>query len=157
MGFALLSLAACGSTSVLAPNGPYFSPSPAPEVQVILRSCKEVDGLAKGDITYMKTQVVRQGTLLQRVGDDLTGAVPGGNVANDTRLVEEQSKGMSDRIGTSTLCEKVRTPLAQKAKALVDADTALRSAGAGAGDVAGALERATVAYLDLDKAIKALG
>jgi hypothetical protein len=102
----------------------------------------------------VRGQATGQVALLQRVSDDLTGAVPGGDLATDTKLALQDATGISERLNSSSLCDKLRTPLLAKAKALVEADSALDQAGHGSGDVAAALQRAQAAYQDLDSAIK---
>jgi hypothetical protein len=153
-----LFLAACGSTTVLDPKGPYATPKPPLEVQVINRSCAETGKDAtKADLAYVRDQIIRFRATLQRVREDLDNSVPGGNLATDTKLAAASVAGLNDRISRSTLCEKVRTPLAQRAKALVDAAAALRDAGATGGNVSGALAAAQTAYNALDQELKALG
>jgi hypothetical protein len=154
----LLLLAACGSTTVLEPKGPYATPKPPLEVQVINRSCAETGKDAtKADLVYVRNQVIRSTATMQRIREDLDNSVPGGNLPTDTKLAAASVAGLNDRITRSTLCEKVRTPLAQRAKALVDAATALRDAGATGGNVSGALAAAQTAYNGLDQELKALG
>jgi hypothetical protein len=148
-------LAACDSDQK-GVVGPGATPQPTAPVQVVLNGCKQVKGLEKGDITFMKSQIVRQQTDLQRVDDDITGAVPGGDLTGDTKLAESEAKLLADRINSSTLCAKVRGALLNKANALANADTALVVAVGSSGDVAGALKASQAAFQDLKSAVDAI-
>ena len=141
-------LAACGS--VLSPNppdGPYASPPPTPPVAVIRHGCARVGtgNNPSPDVTFVKLALTRQGTDLDRIRDDLSGAVPGGDFAVDTGILRRDADGLKQQIETSTLCEPLRDNLDKQAGVLLDADVALAGTGGGEG-AAAALQKARDAY-----------
>ena len=81
---AAVLIAACGSTSDQPPNGPYASPRQSPPQVVLSRVCDaQTPANKNADTQFMQILLIRQGTDLGRVSDDLTGAVPGGNFPVD--------------------------------------------------------------------------
>ncbi len=147
-GFALcIGLAACGDTSGnVSTNPPYASPQAGPVDSVLARSCQKVKaGKAPNGLADVKVALIRQGTDLQRIRDDLSGAVPGGDFGVDVDLVVTNAQDVQARIKTSNLCNPPRSQLNDKAAALKDADVALKATGGGSG-AAAALQAAQNAY-----------
>jgi hypothetical protein len=143
----VIGLAACGDTPIKSSvNGPYASPEPAVASQIATRSCAKVkSGNAPSGIDTAKVELVTPGTDLQRVSDDLAGAVPGGNVAVDSNNLSHDADQLYSWAVGSNVCEPLRSQLVDKAKALKDASAALASAATGP-DVAAALQTAQAAY-----------
>ena len=147
-GFALcVGVAACGGTgNNSSTNPPYASPQMSPGDAVLARSCDKVKaGKAPDGLADVKVSLIRQGTDLQRISDDLTGAVPGGNFGVDVDLLVPNAQDVQTRIKTSNLCDPPKSQLADKAAALKDADVALKATGGGS-DAAAALQAAQSAY-----------
>ena len=119
----------------------------------MLRSCAttaKADIQAR-DVTFMQSSLLRQEAQLQRVADDISGAVPGGNLANDTQLAQVNARQLVDLVSQSTLCSPFKEKLLTAAKELSAADDALVQA-VSAGDVAGALQVAQAKF----QALKAI-
>jgi hypothetical protein len=146
-GIALCAgVAACGDTAGTSPNPPYASPQLSAGDAVLARSCEKVKaGKAPAGLADAKVSLIRQGTDFQRISDDLTGAVPGGNFGVDVDLLVANAKDVQTRIKTSNLCQPAKAQLADKAAALKDADEALKASGGGSG-AAAALQAAENAY-----------
>ena len=127
-------IAACGSSSTIDPNGPYASPRVSPPAQIVGRMCASppVNRQAT-DTDGLRILLIRQGTDLGRISDDLTGAVPGGNFPVDTGLAKRDAEELTAQIKTSALCEPFKGRLVAAAKDLVDADTALAASDGTAG------------------------
>ena len=158
LGFGLLAgialcigVAGCGdSGNNSSTNPPYASPQPSAGAAVLSRSCDTVKaGKVPGSLADVKVSLIRQGTDLQRISDDLTGAVPGGNFGVDVDLVVTNAQDVQTRIKTSNLCDPPKALLADKAAALNDADVALKATGGGSG-AAAALQAAQSAYKALN-------
>lgn len=98
---------------------------------MINRGCANAahQGPEATDVSFMHSSLLRQQAQLQRVADDLTGAVPGGNLANDAPLAQGNARQITDLVTRSTLCSPFREQLAAAAKNLASADDALVSAG----------------------------
>ena len=148
-GAAALALAllvgACGS-SVASPSGPYASPKPSGAQAVIARGCADSrEGPEATDVAFVQDALPRQQADLQRVSDDISGAVPGGNLQTDTGLAATNAHELVDLVSRSTLCSPFREDLLKAAKDLSAADDALSSSG---GD-AGALATAQAAFAAL--------
>ena len=144
-----VGLAGCGTAAAPGtPTGPYASFSPSPQVQVANRACTGVSPAPSPDLLYLSNPLIRQETSLQRVSDDLAGAIPGGNISTDTRLVADSADAIKAVVTptTTTFCEPIRSHLLAKLTTLVDADHALAAAGSNGGGVAGALGTARAAY-----------
>ena len=146
-GFALcVGVAACGTANNSSTNPPYASPQISPGDAVLAHSCDKVKaGKAPDGLADVKVSLIRQGTDLQRISDDLTGAVPGGNFGVDVELVVTNAQDVQTRIKTSNLCDPPKSQLANKAAALKDADVALKATGGGSA-AAAALQAAQSAY-----------
>jgi hypothetical protein len=135
----LLALAGCGAqTPPTAPRGPGASASPAPAQAVINRGCAGTPQPDAGaiDTRFLQSSMLRQEADLQRVADDLSGAVPGGDLPTDTRLAQENARQLVDLVNRSTLCSPFREKLGTAAAALSGADDALVQAGDGGVDPA---------------------
>lgn len=141
----LAVLAACGGPPGAAdPKGPFASPTPAPAQLVINRGCANAahEGPEATDVSFMQSALLRQQSELQRVADDLSGAVPGGNLAADAPLAQANARQLVDLVSRSTLCSPFREQLAAAAKSLLSADDAL----VGSGDTPGALRTSQAAF-----------
>jgi hypothetical protein len=140
-------VAACGDTANNnSTSPPYASPPLSPRDSVLARSCEQVKaGKAPNGVADTKVALIRQGTDLQRISDDLTGAVPGGNFGVDVDHLISNIQDVQTQIKTSNLCEPAKSQLVEKAAALKDADDALKATGGGA-DAAAALQSAQSAY-----------
>jgi hypothetical protein len=144
-----LWLAACGQAQEFrAPIGPYNSPSPSPQVIVASRGCGGGQPVAADALVYPRTELIRQGTDLQRVADDISGAVPGGDPTKDTGLALGDAQQVEQAVAASNLCAAVRDPLVSRLHALVVADQALVDSAAGGGTAA-ALDHSRAALQDL--------
>ena len=152
-GLALTSgLAACGDTISSTSNPPYASPRVSAGDAVIARGCEAVKaGKVPNGLANLQVVLVRQGTDLQRIGDDLTGAVPGGNFGVDVELVVTNAQDVQARISGSSVCQPAKARLLAKASALKDADAALKATGGGssAADALVASQNALKALTDL--------
>ncbi|HEV3232738.1 MAG TPA: hypothetical protein VG245_10860 [Candidatus Dormibacteraeota bacterium] len=146
-------MAACGEGTYSAPSGPFASPGPSAPAAVAARGCGAGSTPGPADVQFAQTAVIRQGTELRRVADDLSGAVPGGDLAGDTQLALHDAQALRDLFAASNLCAAVRAPLAAKAATLAGADTDLVAAGHSGGDVTAALAKAQAAYQDLVAAL----
>lgn len=73
---------------------------------MINRGCANAahQGPEATDVSFMHSSLLRQQAQLQRVADDLTGAVPGGNLANDAPLAQGNARQITDLVTRSTLC-----------------------------------------------------
>jgi hypothetical protein len=149
----LALLAACGNSLTTAPQGPYASATPAPAQRVINRGCANAahEGPEATDISFMETALLRQEADLQRVGDDLSGAVPGGDINKDPGLAQANAAQLVSLVSKSTLCSPFREDLASAAAKLATADDTLASS-VGGGDVNGALQASLAAF----QALKAI-
>ena len=143
-------MAACGGPADSSPRGPFASPTPAPAQRVINQGCANAahEGPEATDIGFMQSSLLRQEADLQRVSDDVTGAVPGGNLGTDTPLAQANAKQLVTLVTASTLCSPFREDLATAARALAAKDDALVAAVSG-GDVASALADAQAAFAAL--------
>jgi hypothetical protein len=123
-------LAACVNPLPGGPSGPYASPTPAPAQRVILRGCNNAshEGPEATDVGFVTSSLLRQESDLQRVADDISGAVPGGDPPNDARLAQTNAHSIVDLINRSTLCSPFREKLAAAARDLAAADDALAGA-----------------------------
>jgi len=140
---AALVLTACGPAAIQDPSGPRASPTPDAATAVMRRACSTTprsDAQAR-DVTFMQSSLLRQETQLQRVFDDLSGAVPGGNLAADVRLPQANAKDLVTLVEQSTLCSPFKEKLLAATRDLATADNALATA-AGGGDVGGAVQSA---------------
>jgi hypothetical protein len=158
LGFGLLAglalcvgMVACGdSANNSSTNPPYASPQQSAPDAVLSRSCETVkSGKVPSGIADAKVALVRQGTQLQRISDDLTGAVPGGNFGVDVDLVVSNAQDVQARIKTSNLCDPLKSQLVDKAAALKDADVNLKATGGGA-TAGAALQASQDAYNTLN-------
>lgn len=141
----LALLAACsGPATATDPKGPFASPTPAPAQLVINRGCANAahEGPEATDVSFMQSALLRQQAELQRVSDDLTGAVPGGNLANDAPLAQANARQLTDLVSRSTLCSPFREQLADAARKLAAADDSLVASS----DTPTALENAQSAF-----------
>ena len=147
-----VGLAACGdSANNSATNPPYASPQMGPADSVLSRSCDKVkSGKASDLVPDVKVALIRQGTQLQRISDDLTGAVPGGNFGVDVDLVVSNAQDVVTRIKASNLCDPLKTQLGDKATALRDSDVNLKATGGGA-TAGSALQASLDAYAAINK------
>lgn len=146
-GAAVLALlvAACANPSAKDPQGPYASPTPAPAQQVINRGCANAahEGPEATDVSFMKSALLRQEADLQRISDDLTGAVPGGNLATDTALAQANAHDVVNLVTKSTLCSPFREKLGDAARKLATADDSLATTG---GDATAGLQGSQAAF-----------
>jgi hypothetical protein len=127
-----LLLAACGSSSIAGSNPPYASPRSSPPSVVMQRVCNKQTASDKtADTQFIQILLIRQGTDLGRVSDDLTGAVPGGNFATDSGLALRDAKDTKSLVDTSRLCDPLKGKLSAAAQDLVSADNALANTGGG--------------------------
>lgn len=135
VGLALASgLTACGDAINTSTNPPYASPPVSAGDAVIARSCEAVKaGKVPSGLANLHVSLVRQGTDLQRISDDLTGAVPGGDFGVDIELVVTNAQDVVGRITGSNVCQPAKAQLLAKATALKDADAALKATGGGTG------------------------
>jgi hypothetical protein len=149
-GALLGGIAGCADKAVdTTTNPPFASPALSPPAAIASRSCEAVKaGSAASGIEAAKVLIIRQGANLQRVGDTLSGSVPGGDFKVDAGLADRNSKDLLDILATSNLCEPTKSALVAKAQALVDADQALVATGGGAG-APEALQASLAAYKDL--------
>jgi len=138
---ALAGLAACGQQVIRAPTGPQAAPSPDPATAVMHRACSTApkSDIQARDVTFMQSAMLRQGAQLQRVADDLSGAVPGGNLSVDTDLARSNARELADLVAKSTLCSPFKEKLVVASKDLATADDTLVSA-TGGGNVATSLQ-----------------
>jgi hypothetical protein len=145
-----LMLTACGDSQPGAVVGPGASPEPPAAMRVLQRTCKEAGAnVDKAAIEFARTSMIRQGTDLQRVADDIKGTVPGGNLAEDAKRAQVEAQALVDRLAYSNICQPLRDNLNNKAHELLVADTALAQAAAQGGDVATALATGQTAYAAL--------
>src|SRR5258708_9826338 len=88
-GLALTAgLAACGDTVNTSTNPPYASPPVSAGDAVIARGCEAVKaGKVPSGLATLSVALVRHGTDLQRVSDDLTRPVPAGTFGLDAQPV----------------------------------------------------------------------
>src|SRR5258708_2497560 len=123
-GLALTAgLAACGDTIASSTSPPYASPRVSSRDAVIARSCEAVKaGKVPSGLATLEGSLVRQGTDLQRISDDVSGAVPGGNFGVDVELVVANAQDILARISGSNVCEPVKAQLMARASALKGAD-----------------------------------
>ncbi|GAC1580099.1 MAG: hypothetical protein NVS3B24_14750 [Candidatus Dormibacteria bacterium] len=138
-----VALTACGPAAIKAPTGPGASATPDAATAVMRRACSTVprsDAQAR-DVTFIQSSLLRQESQLQRVADDLSGAVPGGNLGTDTQLPQANAKDLVSLVEQSTLCSPYKEKLLAAARDLATADDALARA-AGGGDVGGAVQSA---------------
>ena len=139
-------LAACGSTTIAPNNGPYASPPKSPPDRVLSRVCNAQTSADKtADTQFMAILMIRQGTDLGRVGDDLTGAVPGGNFPVDANLALRDATDLKTLVDSSRLCEPLKSRLSKAVQDLIDSDQALVNSGGGSG-AASALGDAQAKY-----------
>src|SRR5258708_13659072 len=125
-GLALTAgLAACGDTVNTSTNPPYASPPVSAGDAVIGRGCEAVKaGKVPSGLATLSVALVRQGTDLQPVSDDLTGAVPGGNFGVDVELVVTNAQDVQTRISGSNASQPAKTPPLAKALTLKHPDGA---------------------------------
>ena len=152
----LLLLAACGDTFG-APSGPFASPQPRAPQDVAARGCGAGSTPGAGDVELVRTAAIRQGTELQRVADDLSGAVPGGNLRTDTALAVANAQALRILIGGSNLCLAVRQRLLPQADGLAGVDGEMEAAARSGGDVKGSLAKARAVYDALVAAFQGTG
>lgn len=140
---ALGGLVACGQQVIQPPHGPQASAAPDRATAVINRTCARTprSDIQALDVTFMHSSLLRQEAQLQRVSDDLTGAVPAGNIPTDTQLADANGRQLVDLVGQSTLCSPFKEKLVAASRELAAADDELAQS-AGGGDVAGALQTA---------------
>lgn len=134
------------------PNGPYASPGPSAPQAVVQRGCANLTAPPSPDISFARDLLIRQGTLLQRVADDVSGAVPGGDLKGDAELTAASARSIADSFQSSTLCADLKAKLVTRSRALLDADTRLAQAaapGSASPDVSAALAQGRAAYQDL--------
>ena len=140
---AVAGLAACGQQAIRAPSGPQAAPSPDPATAVMHRACSTTpkSDIQSRDVTFMQSAMLRQEAQLQRVADDVSGAVPGGNLPVDTDLARANARQLADLVAQSTLCSPFKEKLVAASKELATVDEALPAAAAG-GDIAASLQAA---------------
>ena len=112
-----VALAACGSSTIAQDKGPFASPPVSPPARVLNRVCNAQNAADKtADTQFMRILMIRQGTDLGRVSDDLTGAVPGGNFPVDSNLAlnDSNAQDAQTRIKTSNLCDPPKSELAER-------------------------------------------
>jgi hypothetical protein len=145
----IAGLSACSNPIPGNPTGPYASPTPGPAQAVIIRGCANGshEGPEATDVGFVKSSLIRQDAALGRVGDDITGAVPGGNFPVDTALARANAQDIADLVSRSTLCSPFKEKLAAAAKALVAADTTLAGTTADSAQVT--LDQARAAFIAL--------
>jgi hypothetical protein len=97
------------------------------------------------DPEFMRIQLIRQGTDLGRISDDLTGAVPGGNFTVDSGLAKRDIDDLKKLVDESNLCPPLKGKLSAAVQDLVDADATLVGTGGGPG-AAGALQDSQARY-----------
>jgi hypothetical protein len=126
----LAGLAACSNPLAGSPQGPYASPTPRPAQAVIQRGCANGahEGPEATDVGFVRSSLIRQEAALQRVSDDITGAVPGGNPPVDAGLARNNANEIVDLVTRSTLCSPFKEKLATAGKQLATADLALAQA-----------------------------
>ncbi|MHB8509605.1 MAG: hypothetical protein ACYDGR_13320 [Candidatus Dormibacteria bacterium] len=149
---ATLWLSGCGQQVFRNPVGPYNRPSPSPQVIVATRGCGNGETPAPDALTFPRTQMIRQGTDLDRVADDLSGAVPGGNLAADSDRALVDAQQVEQAVQASNLCPAVRGPLVSRLDALTVADQALVNAAPG--DAGAALDRSRAAAASVQDFLK---
>src|SRR5258708_40173175 len=122
-GLALTAgLAACGDTISSTSNPPYASPRVSAGDAAIARGCEAVKaGKVPNGLANLQVVLVRHGTDLQRIGDDLTGAVPGGNFGVDVELVVTNAQDVQARISGSCVCQPAKPRLLAKPSSLKEA------------------------------------
>ena len=131
-------LAACGDAVNTSTNPPYASPRVSAGDAVIARGCEAVKaGKVPSGLANLQVSLVRQGTDLQRISDDLSSAVPGGNFGVDVELVVTNAQDILARISGSNICQPVKGQLMARASTLKNADAALKATGGGAGVLEG--------------------
>jgi hypothetical protein len=142
-----MSLVACGDSQVKSsPNPPYASPEQSAPAAIASRGCEKVKaGQAPNGTVTVKIQLIKPGTDLQRVSDDLAGKVPGGNITVDADIASRDADAFNTWLTSAALCETLRSQLIQKAAPMKDAYAALAAAAAGPG-VAAALQAAQSAH-----------
>jgi hypothetical protein len=141
-----VALAACGSSTITQDKGPFASPPVSPPARVLNRVCNAQNAADKtADTQFMRILMIRQGTDLGRVSDDLTGAVPGGNFPVDSNLALRDSTALKQLVDSSRLCEPLKTTLSKATQDLIDSDQALVNS-AGGPDAAAALTDAQTKY-----------
>jgi hypothetical protein len=152
----ILLLAGCDSGGA-APSGPYASPGPSAPQAVVEHGCASLKAPPSPDVSFARDLLIRQGTLLARVADDLGGTVPGGDLRVDTELTVANARGIADAFQSSTLCADLKDKLVAKSRVLFDADTKLAQVAATAvpSDVPAVLSHARVAYQDLEAQVGA--
>lgn len=144
-----MSLAACGTTTYSPPTGPYATPEKSAPEAVALRGCTPDHPASSTQLDHLRILSLRQESDLQRIDDDLTGAVPGGNLATDTDLAVKQAQTMVDDVGTSDICPALKDPVNAKLRALLQADVQTYQAAHGGGDTSSTLAAARAAFNDL--------
>ncbi|MFY9614932.1 MAG: hypothetical protein WAT58_05990 [Candidatus Dormiibacterota bacterium] len=126
----LVAMAACGSTTIKQASGPYASPPQSPPAKVLSRVCNaQTPSDKNADTDFMNVLLIREGTQLGRVSDDLTGAVPGGNFQVDATLALKNAQELKTLVDDSRLCEPLKSRLSGAVQELVDADQALVNGG----------------------------
>jgi hypothetical protein len=100
----------------------------------------------------MSILLIREGTQLGRVSDDLSGAVPGGNFPVDADLAFKTAQELQTLVDQSRLCEPLKTTLSKAVKTMVEADQVLVNSGGGP-DAAAALSDAQSRYQDLQNLV----
>jgi hypothetical protein len=148
-GLCAATLTACGQATDKPPTGPYATPEKSAPQAVALRGCVADHPASATELDLLRTQLIRQGTDLQRVDDDLTGAVPGGDLPIDTDLALKQAQQMIEMVTTSSVCPALKDPVATRLRALLAADAQVYQSARQGGDVAGALATARAAFADL--------
>ena len=140
-------LAACGESQVNgSTNPPYASPEQSGPAAIASRGCEKVkSGQAPNGTATVKIQLIKPGTDLQRVSDDLAGKVPGGNIAVDADIASRDADAFNTWLTSAALCEPLRSQLIEKAAPMKDAYAALAAAAGGPG-VAAALQTAQSAH-----------
>jgi hypothetical protein len=130
---ALAFFAGCAENVTSDPRGPYASPNQSPAQAVIAQGCASsaLPGQLSTDVEFVRTALVRQEAILQRVSEDITGAVPGGEFTKDAGLAKTNARQIMDLVDRSTLCSPYKEGLSAAAKELVKADDALAAATAG--------------------------
>jgi hypothetical protein len=144
-------MVACTPPSIKQNDGPFASPPQSPPSRVLSRVCNAQTTADKtADTEFMTILLIREGTQLGRVSDDLTGAVPGGNFPVDAELANKTSQDLQTLVDESRLCEPLKSRLSTAVKALVDADQTLVNSGGGP-TAATALADAQARYQDLQR------
>jgi len=149
----LLGLVTCGPGEK-APTGPFATPSASTVTRVAQRTCATPGPSRQQDLQFISIQLIRQGTDLDRVGDDISGAVPGGNVSADAQRALHDAQQIDSSLKASILCQPLKDQLGPKARDLVAADSALVNAAGAGGDTTSALNQARTSYQALAAAAK---